>query len=502
MDLAKGFFDLFKGLNRAYGLVELGEVDRKKNKRSGKFQTVRGEYNKELWQLHLDGKQSFGVVPINDEFECSFGAIDIDEYNGLDVDKIEHQIAINGLPLVPCRTKSGGLHLYLFTTEPVTAALMRSKLTEISIYLGFKGVEIFPKQIHLASKDDIGNWLNMPYFNKDDTQRPCIFNGKPVSAERFLELAKKKKVTLEQLHSIETPKTAYTKDGPVCLERIERENGIKEGGRNKAVFGYGTYAKRAFPDNWEESIEDFNRQLVIPPLNSKEVQTIIGSLKKKDYVIPCSEDPFASRCHRGECLTRKYGISGAVNDIGISINALVKIESVPPTWCIDIDGKRIDSLDTDVIKNQEYFRKLCMENLNILPTKVKTSVWDAIIQDLLKNKIEILPAPVDTSHHWQIRHLVDRFITEYSFSTRKEDLLEGNSVYCDGKIYFSSSSLLKFLEKEKFPITAHKLYALLRKIDCLYGEWNIKKKCVRWWSLPFDGQILTFEQPELEKAEF
>ena len=42
---------------------------------------------------------------------------------------------------------------------------MRDKLISVSAVLGYGGSEVFPKQIELKSKDDTGNFLNLPYFN-------------------------------------------------------------------------------------------------------------------------------------------------------------------------------------------------------------------------------------------------------------------------------------------------------------------------------------------------
>ena len=48
---------------------------------------------------------------------------------------------------------------------------MRDKLLSISAVLGYGGSEVFPKQVELKSKDDTGNFLNLPYFKGDDTTR-------------------------------------------------------------------------------------------------------------------------------------------------------------------------------------------------------------------------------------------------------------------------------------------------------------------------------------------
>ena len=42
---------------------------------------------------------------------------------------------------------------------------MQDKLTEIKAVLGYGGSEVFPKQTELKSKDDTGNFLNLPYFS-------------------------------------------------------------------------------------------------------------------------------------------------------------------------------------------------------------------------------------------------------------------------------------------------------------------------------------------------
>ena len=45
-----------------------------------------------LWQKHLGGTDSLGIIPINDDNQCRWGCIDIDSYAGFDhkqlIDKI------------------------------------------------------------------------------------------------------------------------------------------------------------------------------------------------------------------------------------------------------------------------------------------------------------------------------------------------------------------------------------------------------------------------------
>ncbi|MDV7401895.1 hypothetical protein RZS08_61310, partial [Arthrospira platensis SPKY1] len=97
-----------------------------------------------------------------------FGAIDVDTYSGIDLAELAIQIASQKLPLVLCRSKSGGPHIYLFVTDWVPAQLMIQKLDSLAGALGFGTSEIFPKQVSISTQNeaapDYGNWINMPYF--------------------------------------------------------------------------------------------------------------------------------------------------------------------------------------------------------------------------------------------------------------------------------------------------------------------------------------------------
>ena len=51
------------------------------------------------------------------------------------------------LPLVVCRSKSGGAHCFLFATDWIEAKEMQETLQQVSAALGYGNSEIFPKQI-------------------------------------------------------------------------------------------------------------------------------------------------------------------------------------------------------------------------------------------------------------------------------------------------------------------------------------------------------------------
>ena len=154
------FSEIFAGNTHGYGLYNDGEH---------KF--VKAPVTKELYAKHLNGELSLGIVPIRADGKCKFGALDIDDHKkGLkkdfDYKKLLEKIKFLKLPLVVCRSKSGGAHCYLFLTEWVSAATVRQTLKKMSYALGYERgtVEIFPKQSRLNSGES-GSFINLPYHN-------------------------------------------------------------------------------------------------------------------------------------------------------------------------------------------------------------------------------------------------------------------------------------------------------------------------------------------------
>ena len=197
------FKNIFEGLDRAHGVTLVGESNGDGNKIKGKSFVKREPVTDDLWQKHLDGKDSLGVIPINDDNKCKWGCIDIDSYAGFDHKKLINKIKQFNLPLIVCRSKSGGAHVFLFTKDYVSASLMQDKLNEIRSVLGYGGSEVFPKQRELKSKDDTGNFLNLPYFNGNKTTRYCFNeNGEAVNLERFYLLYSLYKITPDQLEQL------------------------------------------------------------------------------------------------------------------------------------------------------------------------------------------------------------------------------------------------------------------------------------------------------------
>ena len=112
--LSQEFFDLFKGLERAHGRYDLATENQGGQKQGGTARTVQETLTLHEWELHLKGERGLGVIPIRDDNKVYWGAIDIDVY---DLNLEEFSKSLSSSPIIPCRTKSGGLHLYVFFKE-------------------------------------------------------------------------------------------------------------------------------------------------------------------------------------------------------------------------------------------------------------------------------------------------------------------------------------------------------------------------------------------------
>lgn len=485
---AERFFNLFLGLTRAHGTYAING-ERADGKKQGKATTVREDVTLDLWEKHLAGEKSLGIIPIDDNSQCFFGAIDVDKYDGLDFVDLNRKLEQYNLPLFPCKSKSGGVHLYLFASEPVDAALMQSKLKEIAAGLGFGGSEIFPKQTRiLAERGDIGQWINMPYFGKT---RWC--NEQPPSA--FLDTAENARLSEKQLDKLQIPLIVDDfEDGPPCLQFLATQ-GFPPGTRNDGLFNCAVYARKKNPDDWQSDLEVINVKLMDPPLSSTEVQAVVKSASRKDYQYTCSKAPIAPYCNAAVCKLRKFGVSGS-NDIP-PIHSLTKYNSTPPIWFLDVDGGGRLELETDDLQNQRRFQRKCMEKLNIMPSKMNDNAWTKLINFLFEN-LTIIEAPVDASPVGQLFEHVERFCTGRVRAKTREELLLGKPWTEDGRHYFRIADLMAYLDRMHFrDYKVHQITAILKSNHAEHHFFNLKGKGINCWSVvEFDQHEGEFDIPQ------
>jgi hypothetical protein len=375
------FASLFTGNPRSFGQYIKGA-------KKESF-TVHGEYTSEHIRSHLEGHAGLGLSPIMDTNKCLWAAIDIDVHgpNGqnVDLEKIQQQVERDKLPLIVCRSKSGGAHVYLFLKDWTEAARVRLQLTRWATVLGFPTAEIFPKQPTLDERPTdtekpLGSWINLPYYKAEETDRWAIDGGRQVTFDYFLALAEGKRV---DLHDYEHGADIDYAKGPPCLEEIRKAR-IEEGNRNVAVFQAAVYLKRAFPNDWKSRMVEFNATALVTPLAQQELRTIMGSVHKRDYLYKCREEPCKSFCNKEACRKREFGITdkdATANDIPL-VEKVEKVITTPIRWDLHIKGQVV-SVTTHELYNYELVRQRVGEKLHLVLPRLKNQEWDLYLTEIM-----------------------------------------------------------------------------------------------------------------------
>jgi len=493
------FKAIFSGLDIAYGTYKI-KSERGDGKQAGQATVVRKPPTDDLWVKHLNGVEpSLGIIPIRADNSCIWGCIDIDQYP-LDHKGLVEKVRQLNLPLVVCRSKSGGAHVFLFTKEPAPARDFQNYLKNAASLLGEAGREIFPKQSEiLVDRGDTGNFLNLPYFGGDAGTR-YAFNddGSAATLEEFYELHARFAQDLP-IEAPEAPKQADSpiKDGPPCLQALCAQ-GFPEGTRNNGLFNIGVYLKKVYPSGWEDKMVEYNQRFVAPPLPNNEVQLLIKQAGKKDYLYKCKDAPLNGFCNSGLCRSRKFGIGSNAPDAA-QIASLSKYASEPPLWFLDVNGKRIE-LDTESLYNQAAFQKACVERLNILPPTLRKQDWEHLLNALLKEMVEteqITEASEDTSVTGQFMDLLEEFTTHMQQALARDEILMGRpwTEEEEGKTYFRIKDLEAHLSRNNFKgMTAPKMAQRMRDLGGEPISLMLKGRTARCWRIPrFDRQDAPFE---------
>jgi len=494
------FIQIFKGLERAHGCTNIAPVTENGVKVKGQSFVRRQPVTPQLWQDHLEGKQSLGIIPIRDDNKCIWGCVDIDSYAGFDHKKLIDKIKEAKLPLVVCRSKSGGAHVFLFAKEPVEAELMRDKLTEIKTVLGYGGSEVFPKQIKLKSQDDTGNFLNLPYFNGNKSTRYAFLeNGEAATLDGFFGLYERNKQTPQQLQKIkiERPVTEYS-DAPPCIE-LMAINKIPEGGRNNALFHYSVYAKKKWPAEWKSRLTMFNIAASTSPLSESEVDIIKKQHDKKEWGYKCNDVPMCNLCDKKLCRSRKYGIGEEI--VFPLLSDLQKVKLEKPYYYLNVDGERLHLENVKFLKQQSLFQEACMEQLDFKPPTVKPKDWDMLINPLMKNHEPVEP-PEGVATQDQLQNHLETFCLDRHIGSDIKDLKRGGVLTKDGHHHFIFDRFYNdFLIRRRWDVPYSRTAQMLKE-TCNCDDKRIGKERISVFVVQqFDKKIDDYNQKELKPKD-
>jgi hypothetical protein len=504
VDAAARMMDLFSGFESAHG-THAEPIQRPGSLKweiRSSAATLREPVTLDLWQDHLTGKRPLGVIAIREDNTCMWGSIDYDVYDIDLTSVIRRAEELENIKLVPCRSKSGGLHLFLFLQQPTPAAEIVEILRDLAARIGVGGSEVFPKQVRvLKERGDLGSWMIMPYFGgtyggRLAEQVGLRVTGTELTIDEFIRAADKARVPPEAIAGYvkarrRKDKTNSTEetgkpfgDGPPCLQHLASEK-IPLGGQNNALFMMGLYYKKAFPGDWKKHLEEAGRVHLDPPASSDAMQSLIKSLERKEYEYTCNNEPMASHCNARLCRTRRHGV-GSWGDYP-TLDGLSVLKTDPVIWFVDVDNERLEVSTAD-LQNYIKFHAVCMEKTQRCYKLMRQDNWLRQVNEAMSNVVAIDPPP-DSKPEAQMHELLEEFLVNRTHGNRPEDLLSGRpwTNEDENRLEFRLRDLLKFLKREgQQEISRGRLIRMIQKMDGGHGFRTIAGKGVNYWWLNAD----------------
>lgn len=521
---AERMLALFEGFDLAHGTHgephQEGEGLKWAIKKTAK--TVEGPASAALWVDHIKGKRPLGVAPTMRDNTCVWGSIDIDDYEVNAIELVKRVESMK-LPLVPCWSKSGGVHLFLFVKERVPAIDVQRFLMDIRARLGYASAEVFPKQAEVkADRGDKPNWMVMPYFGGDYDGRlhwqvGIKAGGGDQTITEFLDYAEGMRQARDALRTrpaqrasggvqkSATPGSAVATgtgsafaDGPPCLQHLAA-NGVQAGHQNNTLVAMGIYYKKAQPGEWEQALERANHDFLDPPGSSDGLSTVIRSLRNKDYRYGCKNEPLKSFCNSAVCRARRFGV-GDGESLPV-ISGVAKLDTEPPVWFVSVDDKRLE-VSTDVLQQYARFHVVCMEQLNVCYMACKQSDWLVVLAEAMRD-VNLIDAPAEVGRSGVFFEVLEEFLTNRKRGNVKEDILNGRPWEDEdaAKHYFRMRDLDAFVKREGDKFTTRgQMATYIRNLGGDGGFLNIKGRGVNVFWVPSHifREPLRLDPPEVK----
>jgi hypothetical protein len=489
--LATDFYTLFKTHDRS--MI-------KWDPKTGNIQTVSEPVRPVDFGHHFLGKMGVGVCPITESDDCHWAVIDIDnhgEEEDTPIAPIDKILMGSGIKMIPCRSKSGGVHVYAFFDQPIAANKVRQLLKFVAEKIGHGGAEIYPKQTKMNERQ-VGNSVNMPYYNLADTNRYAFRDSKKLDVFEFISLANKFKMTDDDVKSV---LLREHDDAPPCVQAMIRE-GVSTGGRNEAAYHIGIYLRKAYPTEVEARLREINSTVFAKPLGRQELSRTISSAKNEDYHYRCSVDPQNSLCQRDICLTRKHGISPSEADQMDAYAAipeftdLVKFTSDPVRWELKIDGKLVTGISTTQLLEWRFMREVVADKLTRVVPMIKNGEWERILAKAMAD-VRVIDAPDDASISGIVRARLHDFAARadlMSPGTATEDrsaLLRGLPVVQvyqgERMVMFRSQDFVNYLKRTRSEeLKGVGLWLAVRDVGVLNTKIKVKNNPINVWMYPVE----------------
>ena len=480
---AQKFALLFKGKSNTYVKNELPkEAPAPGEKIKTKITQNEGSVDKDLMSCHLDGSFGVGICPVNNDGKCWFAVLDIDCYDKR-TKKMLQFIQEYNLPLLPFRSKSGGLHVYIFFAKAITARNAREILKDIvynfcldDIY-GKGKVEIFPKQ-DTIKEGGFGSAVTLPYFNAENPYTYLLdSDGNKVEFKEAMDYIQKHMTTLDNVK--EALESLPFSDAPPCLQRqlVAELVGSDDSGRNNFLFSFAVYAKKKYGTGFEPYVKEINDKFEAP-LEESVTEQICNSVSNNEYYYRCKEVPCCSFCDKALCKKREFGLGRDKSHFtGIEYGTLKRYLTAEPyyEWELRLHGqeqwKKVIFKDEGYLLDQRNFQKACVRYLNNAPMQVSNNDWYAVLNSILPNIQDIeVKKETDTSgvsllHNAFVNYLSNKQARRDSPFQIRIGLCVRQDKNGEVKYYFTHQGFTDYLKLQKISFD----YSMLRETLKQFG---------------------------------
>jgi hypothetical protein len=493
---------LFKGNERFHGAGEVTGAKFNDDKNKWIPGHVRLEHKPATeidWQAHLTGKQFLGLSPLQDDGTVWFTCIDVDKTEDNEEYRFDYpdemgKIKRSGFPLVVFRTKSGGLRVVVFFSEPIEAELAVRRMKQIAAQLGYAGQEIFPKQIKVdVAHGDCPSWIYLPFGPAKEDMFPdqCCMNesGHAMDLYESIIFALKRRITMKEFSDLfvtefkakqngkangknhpkgkwvnpeigepyeESIKTMFW-DGPICLWYISLEKCTDL--QHNFLFVCGVFLKRKYPDNWDKALEWVNYNVLRPVGDAEKLQQLIKDFKNRGdrpYEYPCKTPPICNRCHAHACKKQPFGVGMGNGIDNYELGMTIMKRGADTTFIVNVGTERIPFTAAELTNMQRY-REKCLAYAITFPNAMKKLEWDQVLRVSMENAT-IVDTPSILQKDAHEMEMIIRFLDAHipmMVRTKGKEFLEGKGKKDDRvrirddeqRIYFKWPSCSLFCQR-------------------------------------------------------
>tara|TARA_R110000787_G_scaffold133719_1_gene246147 strand:+ start:4335 stop:5915 length:1581 start_codon:yes stop_codon:yes gene_type:complete len=484
----KKLLKLFAGDNTRYLKSLLTGKDDERGKKGTDYQTIHEPLTSELWQEHLEGKIRIGLKPELED-KCVWGCIDVDphSYTSFSAKKYVDIIKKYKLPLIAVKSKSGGLHIFVFFTEWADAKKVSRKLSQINEQY-FQAQEVFP----------CNKMLNMPYNDQEATMEHAYDdNNNALLVGRFLKLAEQKKIVPSDFYNYKVKEYDVESEWghyPPCVQKLIQE-GWSGNNRNNYLFNVLVLEMKKNNALTVQQIEDMaqqrNSSIFTTPLGRNEVSSLAKSVHKSGYEFQCppKHPEFQPICNKDLCKTRRLGIGEAIPEIIDNFENITYIQDPKNTsYTFDFKEQHVIVVPEDM-KDEKSFRVKLLRHRIFWMTLPKSRkgpdpfelLMKGIVEKAEENKEHTYEDTLEEERYQALKDFFESHMEQDKFDKLKDGyvILDSKTNFC----YFKKITLDRFLKKSGTRIFASTTDAI-RLLGCSRKDYHEGEKNVWCVEMP------------------